>query len=146
MGFITPEEIATKAKNAYARFLVEWVSGSSGDFFPYRVRANLKLDSSNPKAVIASIEKLLSKSKAERGWGYTVQRGEARSRTFGKNLVRNRSGLILWRTCCGLRESKKNFVSRRLLLARFARAFLNWKIGSGGTLRRCTNILMRWTA
>ena len=78
MGFITPEEIATKAKNAYARFLLEWVSGSGGDFFPYRVRANLKLDSSDPKAVIASIEKLLSKSKAERGWGYTVQawRGE----------------------------------------------------------------------
>ena len=87
MGFITPEEINQKARNAYPKVLALWIAGGEADFFPHRVRANLKLDSSNPNTALRSIEKLLKGSKDEQGWGYRVERIAARSRDFGKNLL-----------------------------------------------------------
>lgn len=87
MAFITPAEISKKATNAYSKFLGLWISGDDADFFPYRVRANLKLDSGNPASSIIAIETLLKKSKENRGWGYSVRRTETRSRDFGKNLI-----------------------------------------------------------
>ncbi len=87
MTFITPADISRKAKNAYAKFLGQWVTGEDAGFFPYRVRANLRLDPGNPTASIAAIETLMNKSKSNRGWGYSVHRTETRSRDFGKNLI-----------------------------------------------------------
>ena len=87
MPFITPAQVSKKATNAYRKFLGLWISGDDAGFFPYRVRANLKLESSNPAASISAIETLLKSSKENRGWGYSVRRTETRSRDFGKNLV-----------------------------------------------------------
>jgi hypothetical protein len=87
MGFLTPEEIAVKAKHAYLRFLTQWVSGADGKFFPHRVRARFSVDSKNPRGTIGASEALLGKSKAVRGWGYTVHREQVRMRDFGNNPV-----------------------------------------------------------
>ena len=87
MALITPAEISKKATNVYSKFLGLWISEGDADFFPYRVRVNLKLDSGNPAKSISSVEALLKKSKENRGWGYSVRRTEMRSRDFGKNLI-----------------------------------------------------------
>ena len=85
MAFISPSEIAHKAAKAYPRFLAKWIRGEAADFFPMRVRTRLSPDPKNPKATIAANELLLSKAKDQRGWGYTVQREQVRSREFGNN-------------------------------------------------------------
>lgn len=87
MAFVTHEEIVSKAQAAYARFLIKWICGEDGDFFPYRVRARFSVNSKNPKDTIRASENLLAKSKAERGWGYTVHREQVRMRDFGANPV-----------------------------------------------------------
>jgi len=85
MPFISPQEIVAKAKNVYPRFLAEWIRGADADFFPYRIPANLDRDVQNVSATITASENLWSKSKGERGWGYTVHRETIRSRDFGTN-------------------------------------------------------------
>ena len=85
MGIISPDEIATKAEKAYARFLRQWIRGKSDDFFPWQVRTNLSLDAKRPDVSIAEIDRLLSHSKEVVGWGYTVHRERRRSQDLGSN-------------------------------------------------------------
>ncbi|WP_339735523.1 Wadjet anti-phage system protein JetD domain-containing protein [uncultured Gimesia sp.] len=87
MPLVSPDEIADKVSKAYPRFLKSWVLGKAENFFPYRVRVRLKLDPQNPKETFAAHELLLSHSKIQRGWGYTVHREKIRKRDFGTNLV-----------------------------------------------------------
>lgn len=83
---ITPEEIATKAENAYNRFLSSWVRGDDSDFFPMRIPANLALIKGDVSATIKAVDDLRRKAKETRGWGYTVHWQQVRSRDFGNNL------------------------------------------------------------
>jgi len=87
MSFASPEEIAARAKNAYPRFLKQWVRGEDERFFPYRVRVRLAVDPEDPSGTIAASEKLLLNSKTHRGWGYTVHREQVRTRQFGRNPI-----------------------------------------------------------
>lgn len=87
MPFLTPEAIAKKAEQAYSKFLAQWVRGAEGEFFPYRLRARFVVDARDPKGTIQASELLLEKSKAQRGWGYTVHREQIRMRDFGSNPV-----------------------------------------------------------
>lgn len=87
MPLVSPDEIADKVSKAYPRFLKNWVCGEVENFFPYRVRVRLKLDPQKPKETFAAHELLLSHSKNQRGWGYTVHREKIRKRDFGTNLV-----------------------------------------------------------
>ena len=87
MPLVSPEEIAVKAENAYPRFLKKWIHGEHDDFFPYRVRVRLVVDPKNVRGTITASERLLSKSKPYRGWGYTVRRDQVRMRDFGTNPV-----------------------------------------------------------
>lgn len=87
MPLVSPEEIADKVAKAYPRFLKCWVSGEADDFFPYRVRVPLKLDPQRHKETIDAHELLLTHSKEQRGWGYTLHREMKRKRDFGTNLV-----------------------------------------------------------
>lgn len=87
MALVSPEQIVEKAKNAYPRFLKQWVCGKGKDFFPFRVRLNLAVNSEDPKQTIAASEKLQSNSKSIRGWGYSIHRKKVRMRDFGTNAV-----------------------------------------------------------
>lgn len=87
MSLVSPDEIVDKVSKAYPRFLMNWVCGEVENFFPYRVRVRLKLDPQKPKETFAAHELLLSHSKNQCGWGYTVHREKIRKRDFGTNLV-----------------------------------------------------------
>ena len=87
MSFPTPDQIKRKAELAYLKLLPLWCAGEDAGFFPIRVRISLKLDKQDPVAAIAAHEKLLSQSKQQRGWGYTVHRAETNSQTMGKNRI-----------------------------------------------------------
>ena len=85
MSFVTPEQIATKAKNAYPRFLKRWIQGEGEGFFKHPLRVNLKPDPQDIPGTISASEKLASQSKAVRKWGYTVTYEQIRSRSLGDN-------------------------------------------------------------
>ncbi len=85
MPIISPKDIAAKVAKAYPRFLQKWVCHEDANFFPMRVRANLKADPKQPTAAIAATEELLAAAKDARGWGYTVHRERVRSRDLGTN-------------------------------------------------------------
>jgi len=87
MAIISPDEITAKAVRAWPRFLKQWVQGNGDLFFPYRVRARLAVNNSDPKSTIDSFQTLVAKSKEHRGWGYTVHREQIRLRDLGSNLV-----------------------------------------------------------
>ncbi len=87
MPLISPEQIVEKAVSAYPRFLKSWIVGEDAEFFPHRVRMKLSIDTQNPGQTIAANDLLISKSKAHRGWGYTVHREQIRKRDFGTNLI-----------------------------------------------------------
>lgn len=87
MPLVSPEQIIAKSVNAYPRFLKSWIRGEDEVFFPYRLRIKLSIDSQNPGQTIAANELLIARSKAQRGWGYTVHRKQIRKRDFGTNLV-----------------------------------------------------------
>tara|TARA_R110002167_G_scaffold148524_2_gene341511 strand:- start:25981 stop:27156 length:1176 start_codon:yes stop_codon:yes gene_type:complete len=87
VSLVSPDEIVDKVSKAYPRFLMNWVCGEVENFFPYRVRVRLKLDPQKPKETFAAHELLLSHSKNQCGWGYTVHREKIRKRDFGTNLV-----------------------------------------------------------
>ncbi|MCH7989127.1 MAG: hypothetical protein IID46_08245 [Planctomycetes bacterium] len=83
---ITPDEILTKAENAYNnKFLPLWVRGNETDFFPLRIPANLSLLKGNMAATIKAVDRLRDKSKEHRGWGYSIHWNQVRSREFGNN-------------------------------------------------------------
>ena len=86
MPLVSPQEIATKAENAYPRFLKQWIRGGEEDGFPpLCLRVNLKADTQDIPGTIAANEKLKSQSKAVLKWGYTVTYEQVRSRGFGNN-------------------------------------------------------------
>ncbi len=87
MPLVSPKQIAAKAENAYPRFLKQWICGEGDRFFPHRLRVGLSIDPKDPTGTIAACENLLTHSKAERGWGYTVHREQVRTRGFGNNLI-----------------------------------------------------------
>ncbi len=84
-GLISVEEIRKKALRLFPRAVDAWLSGD-GDFFPVRLRANLKIPSDTPHGeVVMWSEQLLEKSKFSTGSGYRVQRSSIRSRAHGTN-------------------------------------------------------------
>jgi hypothetical protein len=87
MGFITPDKIVSKAEKAYPLFLLQWIRGAETGFFPYRVRLRFSVDPKDSKGTIHASERLQAKSKAERGWGYSVRREPVRLRDFGNNPI-----------------------------------------------------------
>ena len=87
---ITPDEIATKANNAYRRYLKLWVQGEDRDFFPLRVPANLDLNKRDLAATIRAVGRLREKAKETRGWGYTVHWKQVRLRELGNNATPDR--------------------------------------------------------
>lgn len=123
MAFITPAAISKKATNVYRKFLGQWIAGEDGSFFPYRVPANLKLNSSNPTASITAIETLMKKSKESRGWGYSVHRSETRSRVFGKNLMPESIWIESLEDLLRLAEAKTQFEMTREVAQRVRHEF-----------------------
>jgi len=85
MPFASPKQIVAKSKNAYPRFLKQWICGEDDSFFPHSLRVKLAADPQNIPGTIAASQELLSHSKAVRKWGYTVHTEEIRTRDFGKN-------------------------------------------------------------
>ena len=103
--------------------LGQWIAGEDGSFFPYRVPANLKLNSSNPTASITAIENLMKKSKESRGWGYSVHRSETRSRDFGKNLMPESIWIESLEDLLRLAEAKTQFEMTREVAQRVRHEF-----------------------
>ncbi|QDT32000.1 Wadjet anti-phage system protein JetD domain-containing protein [Thalassoglobus polymorphus] len=81
---IQPDDIRQKANNLYSKFQLAWLDGE--DFFPYRIPANRTLPD-DPAAAIHAVQLLKRESKAEKGFGYSIEWQERNSRRHGKNLV-----------------------------------------------------------
>jgi hypothetical protein len=77
-----------KAENLYREFLRTWLAGDP--FFPRTIPANRQLDSTNHAGAIAAITSLRDGSKEVRGFGYSVEWRERRSRDFGRNAFPER--------------------------------------------------------
>lgn len=86
---IQPEEIRRKAERCYPDLLRAWLDDDP-TFFPLTIRANRSLDHSDPAAAIQAVRHLREGSKEYRGFGYTVEWQEQRSRRFGRNLFPRR--------------------------------------------------------
>src|SRR5438105_2230840 len=80
---VRPEDLYRKAQNLYPDFLCAWLAGES--FFPRSIPANRELDANDHAGAIAAIEMLRQQSKEVRGFGYSIQWRERRSRAFGRN-------------------------------------------------------------
>jgi hypothetical protein len=80
---ISPEELRTKAENLYREFLRAWLTGDS--FFPRTIPVNRQLDATDHAGAIAAITALREGSKEVRGFGYSIEWREKRSRAFGRN-------------------------------------------------------------
>lgn len=81
---IHPDDIRQKANNLYSKFQLAWLDGE--DFFPYRIPADRTLPD-DPAAAIHAVQLLRSESKAEKGFGYSIEWQERNSRRHSKNLV-----------------------------------------------------------
>lgn len=84
---ISPNEIGAKAERLYPQFLAAWGRGEDADFFPRRVPAQLGLVSGDLATTKAAIVRLREESKQKRGWGYSVDWQQRRTRDFGANEV-----------------------------------------------------------
>ena len=80
---IHPDEIRRKALNLYPGFLCAWLAGEA--FFPRTIPANRELDADDHAGSIAAVKRLREGAKEIRGYGYSVQWREKRSRAFGRN-------------------------------------------------------------
>ena len=80
---IHPDGLRTKAENLYREFLRAWLAGAS--FFPRAIPVNRQLDATDHAGAIAAINALRDGSKEVRGFGYTIEWREKRSRAFGRN-------------------------------------------------------------
>jgi hypothetical protein len=85
---IQPDEIRRKAENLYSEFLCAWLAGEP--FFPRPIPANKELDANDHAGAIAAITALRDGSKEVRGFGYSVEWRQKRSRAFGRNLFPER--------------------------------------------------------
>jgi hypothetical protein len=86
---ITPDEIRAKAERLYPEVLRAWLDGDK-TFFPRVIPAEKRLAADDLAGAIQSIRLLRGESKSERGFGYTVEWREIRSRRFGQNLFPER--------------------------------------------------------
>lgn len=106
---ITPDAIANRTKKIYRKFLKQWLGGTEGDFFPYRVNADLKLDRNNPQLNLPAIERLREKSKEQRGWGYTLVFKRLESPVLGHNDVPSEVRIDTLDDLLRLSKSKPHF-------------------------------------
>jgi hypothetical protein len=81
---ITPVDITDKAKRFYPQAIEAWFQGSLDEVFPWRIRANKKLEGSLAEQV-QSVRDLREGSKEVRDFGYTVHWEHRKSRTLGDN-------------------------------------------------------------
>jgi hypothetical protein len=80
---IHPDGLRTKADNLYREFLRAWLAEEP--FFPRTIPANRQLDGNDHAGAIAAIAALRDGSKEVRGFGYSIEWREKRSRAFGRN-------------------------------------------------------------
>lgn len=80
---IHPDGLRTKAENLYPSYLRAWLADEP--FFPRTVPINRQLDSDDHAGAIAAITALRDGSKEVRGFGYSIEWREKRSRAFGRN-------------------------------------------------------------
>jgi hypothetical protein len=81
---IRPEDIRRKALNLYPEFLRAWLAAEA--YFPRTIPANLRLEPGDHAGAKLAITDLREGSKEIRGFGYSVQWRERRSREFGRNV------------------------------------------------------------
>ena len=86
---IDPEEIRRKAEDLCGKVLRAWLSGDDS-FFPRVIPAQKSLDHDDMPGAIDSVRRLREGSKEIRGFGYTVEWAERKSRVFGQNQFPNR--------------------------------------------------------
>ena len=86
---IRPEEIRRKAENQYRAFLCAWLDRDDS-FFPKLIPANRELNSTDIAAAIEAVRVLREGSKGVRGFGYSVEWEERRSRQLGRNMFPKR--------------------------------------------------------
>lgn len=84
---IGPEEIRRKALNLYPAWQIAWLSDEA--FFPRVIPCDKRLDE-NLGAAIESISRLRAGSKELRGFGYSIEWKERKSRLHGRNLFPTR--------------------------------------------------------
>ncbi len=118
MPLVSPEQIVAKSVNAYSRFLKSWILGEDAGFFPHRLRMKLSIDTQNPGRTIAANDTLIAKSKAHRGWGYTVHREQIRKRDFGTNLVPKSITIDTRDDLLRLSQKKEEFEATRHVVKR----------------------------
>ena len=111
---IQPDEIRKKAANLFPKFLRAWLDGNA-DFFPYVLRSNRSLDPIDPAAAIEQVQLLRDGSKEVRGFGYSIEWEERKSRAFGLNRFPQR---IQFDT----QDDYVRFVGRQAEFAGFASA------------------------
>lgn len=80
---IQPETLLRKAENLYPEFLCSWLEGEN--FFPRTVPTDRKLDPSDHAGAISLLQRLRDGSKESRGFGYSIEWRERKSRDFGRN-------------------------------------------------------------
>lgn len=80
---IHPDGLRTKAENLYPEFLRAWLAGTP--FFPRQIPVNRQLDANDHAGAIAALQALREGSKEVRGFGYSIEWREKRSRAFGRN-------------------------------------------------------------
>jgi hypothetical protein len=85
---IDPDGLLAKAENLYWEFLRAWLADEQ--FFPRTIPANRELDAKDHGGAIAAIAALRDGSKEVRGYGYSIEWREKRSRAFGRNSFPDR--------------------------------------------------------
>lgn len=100
---IKPEDIRQKAERLYEVVLSSWTENNC--IFPYNLAVNKQLDD-NISLAVKEIELLKKNSKEMKGYGYTVQWQEKRSRKYGQNLFPDK---VLFET----REDYLKFIDKQ---------------------------------
>jgi hypothetical protein len=80
---IRPDELRRKAVNLYPEFLCAWLAGEP--FFPRTIPTSRQLDANDHAGAIAALQSLREGSKEVRGYGYSIEWRQKRSRAFGRN-------------------------------------------------------------
>lgn len=84
---IQPSDIRRKADNLYPAFLDAWLAGEP--FFPRVVPSEKRVDA-NLAVAADSVRRLKSQAKEVRGFGYSIEWQERKSRAHGRNLFPRR--------------------------------------------------------
>lgn len=81
---IGPDEIASKAQRLFPKAVTAWLTDDA-NFFPYRMRANLSTARMSQSDVIREVTVLRQRSKAQVGFGYTINYEQINKRSHGLN-------------------------------------------------------------